>query len=171
MIDGDYCTDPDLCQTDIEDAGRTLLVACPPESTLIACAGDEECPTEDGFVECAPHIVLGDDGEQLGDDGSYCASDCFADIPDAGRTLYVSCQSVSALTVCSDDEPCDGDGEICAPHTYEVEPGQWAAAESDYCAAEVNCYTNFQDLGYSYYVACPATSSYQTCEADGDCDE
>ena len=138
-------------------------------SALTQCETDSDCSSEE---ICAEHVLTAPGGtESL--DGSYCAaaSDCFTVVEDLGKELYVSCPATSSLVVCTDEEPCVGEDVVCSPHSFADEAGRWAYADDNYCVAQSECYTEFEDLGVSYYSACPQTSDLVACESGDDCAE
>jgi len=133
---------------------------------LTQCQTDTDCSSEE---VCAEHLLTAEDGrESL--DGSYCAaaSDCFTEVQDLGKSLYVSCPATSSLVVCTDEQPCAGEGEVCSPHSFADESGEWNYAPDYYCTS--SCFTEFEDLGVEYYASCPLVYDLVQCLSGGDCD-
>ena len=151
---GQYCTERASCFTSIEDAGVTLYVSCPSESSLVSCSDDGDCEGEG--ESCVPHTYEGRDGSRALQD-SYCAAeaDCFTELEDDGRTLYVDCPLVSELTPCSVADGCAAATEVCSPYTYSDDSGA-ESTDGYYCADESECYQDIVDAGKDLYVNCPA---------------
>ena len=83
-LQGLYCASEAVCGTELEDAGRTLYVDCPPLSELTSCNVAEGCVAETEI--CAPYTIR-DEGGAESVDGYYCAdeSECYETIVDLGK--------------------------------------------------------------------------------------
>ena len=105
---GSYCAARDTCDAGpIEDAGRTLLINCPVEITMVSCVPEEEGTCQEGELCVAHNIHTGDDTQEF--DGNYCALEEACQtyiVDDYGRDLYVTCPWTTHLVACSDDDIC-----------------------------------------------------------------
>jgi len=84
---GYYCANREAdCSQTVQDAGTSLYVNCPAQSSLTPCDDDSACPEDQ---QCAGHFVCTDlECTETGSlDGKYCASSCFAAVEDLGKRL------------------------------------------------------------------------------------